>query len=66
MPFGVSLLHHYWFCRDPKNTNVVENMVKALARVVSTIQLVWVRLSFFSSCYIVICCPHLSHCFVTL
>lgn len=28
------------FDMDPKNTNVVENMVKALARVVSTIQLV--------------------------
>ncbi|WOL08916.1 hypothetical protein Cni_G17669 [Canna indica] len=31
----------FWnFDMDPKNTNVVENMVKALARVVSTIQMV--------------------------
>ncbi|XP_020589215.1 protein MON2 homolog isoform X4 [Phalaenopsis equestris] len=30
------------FDMDPKNTNVVENIVKALARVVSTIQLVYV------------------------
>jgi hypothetical protein len=28
----------HWHCRHPKNTNVVEGMVKALARVVSNVQ----------------------------
>lgn len=43
-------------CRHPKNTNVVEGMVKALARVVSSVQVeVMFLLIFISSSLIVFC-----------
>lgn len=34
----VSSIAFHLFCRNPKNTNIVENMVKALAHVVSSVQ----------------------------